>query len=401
MENEHSLATENQLLMNILIVHNTLNDSRSVNGVLRHYVLMAREWIRLGHPTDFVVARAGWPQLRELAPASELVSSDNVFDATRYLAQTWRYFPAYAWRMLTAHWLRLPRRYDRVIASSPFAFEVYPSMVLARRTGAKLAVKIHHVLNAQEGRRGLFDRLYLRAEERSCRWINRQAGAIFCSVRAVAEDYRRLELRLGLKPRETEVTGYGADLDAFGGTGNSSKPFDAVFLGRLHEHKGVFELPGYWAEVVRQRPGAKLLIIGAGPRQERLEELFQLKGLSSWVTFTGGISEARKNELLVQAKVGITLSYEEGWGLSITEFMASGLPVVAYQLPVYDEVFAGQLERVNAGDWRAAAARTLALLGDEARREELGRAGRAFVRRYDYRAVAAKELAALQATFGA
>jgi len=77
--------------------------------------------------------------------------------------------------------------------------------------------------------------------------------------------------------------------------------------------------------------------------------------------------------------------------------MASRLPVVTYQLPVFDEVFPGQLERVPLGDWRAAAARTVGLLADEARRKDLGSANRAFIRRYDYREVANKELAALQA----
>jgi glycosyltransferase involved in cell wall biosynthesis len=139
------------------------------------------------------------------------------------------------------------------------------------------------------------------------------------------------------------------------------------------------------------------LLIGTGPRRERVEELFRLKGLASWVTFTGGIGEGRKNELLAQAKVGITLSHEEGWGLSITEFMASALPVVAYQLPVYDEVFPGQLERVPLGDWQTAAARTAALLADAPRRTELGERNRAFVLRYHYREVASKELGALQA----
>jgi glycosyltransferase involved in cell wall biosynthesis len=387
--------------MNILIVHNTLNDSRSVNGVLRHYVLMAREWIRLGHPTDFVVAKAGWPQLRDLAPQSELISSDGWFDATRYLAQTWRYFPAFAYRMLTAHWLRLPKRYDVVIASSPFAFEVYPAMVLARRTGAKLAVKVHHVLNAQPGRRSFFDRLYLRAEEQSCRWLHRRAAAMFSSVRRVADDYRQLETRLELTPSDILPTGYGADLEAFNAETDVAKRFDAVFLGRLHEHKGVFDLPDYWAEVVRQRAGARLLVIGAGPRRERMEALLRDRGVLASVTFTGGLTETEKNQRLREARVGISLAYEEGWGLSITEFMASRLSVVTYQLPVFDEVFPGQLERVPLGDWRSAAVRTVALLADELRQLELGRANRAFIERYDYRHVAAKELAALQAVFRA
>ncbi len=387
--------------MNILVVHNTLNDSRSVNGVLRHYVLMAREWIRLGHPTDFVVARAGWPQLRDLAPQSELICSDRWFDATRHLAQTWRYLPAFAWRMLTAHWVPLPRRYDVVIASSPFVFEVYPAMVLARRTGARLAVKVHHVLNAQPGRRGLFDRLYLRTEEESCRWLNRHAAVVFCNVQSVAEDYRRLEVRLGLEPREALPTGNGVDLDAFDRVPEVPKRFDAVFLGRLHEHKGVFDLPDYWAEVVRQRPGARLIVIGAGPRRQRTEELLKAKGVLASVTFTGGISETEKNQRLREAKVGISLSYEEGWGLSITEFMASRLPVVTYQLAVYDEVFSGRLERVPLGDWRAAAERTVALLSNQARLQETGHAHRAFVQRYDHRRLAARELAALEAVVAA
>ena len=382
--------------MRILIVHNTLNDSKSINGVLRHYALMARAWIASGHPTDFVVARAGFPQVRDLAPGAGVISSDDWFDATRYLAQTWRYLPAYAWRMATAHWMRLPAKYDFVIASSPFPFEVYPAMVLARRTGGKLAVKIHHVLNAQKGRLGFFDRCYQRAEEQSCRWIHRHAAMVLCSVPGVAEDYRQLEIRLGLLPRATLPTGYGADLDQFGDPDDAPKEFDAVFLGRLHEHKGVLDLPDYWAEVVRQRPSARLLIIGTGPRREQMEELFRARDLASAVRFTGGICEAEKNRLLKSARLGISVSYEEGWGLSITEFMASGLPVVTYQLPVFDEVFPGQLERVSLGDWRSAAVRTLALLGNEAQRATLGQAGRVFIRNYDYREVARKELAALE-----
>ncbi len=71
--------------------------------------------------------------------------------------------------------------------------------------------------------------------------------------------------------------------------------------------------------------------------------------------------------------------------------------MVTYQLPVFDEVFPGQLERVPLGDWRGAASRTVALLADETKQIELGAANRAFIERYDYRAVAARELAALQA----
>jgi glycosyltransferase involved in cell wall biosynthesis len=387
--------------MRILIVHNTLNDSRSVSGVLRHYGWMANEWSAAGHPTDFVAARCGFPQLRELAPRSRLFSSDNFFDATRHLHQTWRYFAPYGWRMLDAHWMRLPERYDIVYASTQLIVEVYASMVLARRMRAKFVAKVHHVLAAQATQRsGFIDRLFLWSERQTTRWLNRRADLVLCGTPIVARDFNALEKRLGLAPRPTVNIGYGIDLAALPGRENQPKQFDAVLLGRLHEHKGIFELPEIWWQVTAAKPGARLLVIGEGPHRSRMESAFAELGLSKRVTFTGGIGEAQKNDLLPQARIGLSLSFEEGWGLSINEFLGAGLPVVAYDLPIFHHVFPEQLDLVPLGDRTDAARRILALLADPERQHTQGRRGREFVARYDFRAVAAAELAALAALPG-
>jgi glycosyltransferase involved in cell wall biosynthesis len=386
--------------MRILIVHNTLNDSRSINGVMRHYTLMARAWIDAGHPTDFVVAKAGWPQFRDQAPQSKLISSDSLFNGSRWLNRAWTCFPAYAYRLATARWTRLPHPYDVVIASSPLPVEIFAAGVLARRNRARLAVKIHHVLHAQTMRRGFYDRLFLLTERLACRYIHRHADVVFCSVPAVASDYRILEQTLGLTPSEPVLSGYGIDLSELADAEPALPEHDVIFLGRMHEQKGVFELPRYWQEVRRVLPTAGLVVVGEGPHRTQVMQQFAALGLTDSVRFTGGITDALKNDALRRARLGISLSHEEGWGLSITEFLAAGLPVVACHLPVFDHVFPGQLEIVPAGDWRAAAARTVDLLRDEPRRSARGAAGREFVRRYDYRAVAQTELAALQAAVG-
>src|SRR5262245_30227441 len=151
--------------MRILIVHNTLNDSRSVSGVLRHYGWMANEWIAAGHQTDFVAAKCGFPQLRELAPHLRLFSSDNLFDATRHLSQRWRYFAPYAWRIASALWLRLPQKYDVVYASTQLSVEVFAAWILDLRQRAKLVAKVHHVLDAHRTTRVDFvGRLFLLSE---------------------------------------------------------------------------------------------------------------------------------------------------------------------------------------------------------------------------------------------
>ena len=386
--------------MRILIVHNTLNDSTSVSGVLKHYAFMANEWNAAGHQTDFVVAQAGFPQLQQLAPGASLHSSDNFFNATKHLAQTWRYFPAYAWRLATAHTLRLPDRYDIIYASGQFIVEVHAARVIARRQQAKFAVKIQHILHSQPKRQGWINRLFLRAERVSTRLIHRHADAVLCLSQVVADDYRALETELGLTPTATRLVGCGIDFAAIASTPPGEKKFDVIFLGRLHEQKGVFDLPQFWQSIVAQQPAASLLIIGEGPHRRETEMRFQQLGLHGSVTFTGGISEGRKNELLAQSRVGVSLSYEEGWGLSVTEFLAAGLPVAAYELPVFRHIFPGQLVPVAPGDWRGLARETAALLTDEPRRIALGNAGRQFAQRYDYRQVAKEELAVLQAVVG-
>jgi glycosyltransferase involved in cell wall biosynthesis len=175
--------------------------------------------------------------------------------------------------------------------------------------------------------------------------------------------------------------------------------FDVVHLGRLHEHKGVFDMPYVWKEVIAKKPGAKLLVIGEGPHRTRVQTMFAEMGLATSVTFTGGIPEKQKNELMSQARIGLSLSFEEGWGLSVNEFLATGIPVVAYGLPIFDSVFPNQLIKVPIGNKAAAAREILQLLDAPARQRELGLRGREFVQRYDFRNVAKQELQALSEMF--
>jgi glycosyltransferase involved in cell wall biosynthesis len=388
--------------MRILIVHNILNDSVSVSGVLKHYAFLANAWIEAGHQTDFVVARAGFPQLRKLAPEAGLISSDNLFDATKNMSKTWQNMPAFLWRMWHAHWLRLRERYDVVYASGPFIFEVYAARVLARRLRAKWAAKVQHVLHSQPKRDGVFNRMFLQSEKISARWMNRDAAVIMCLSKVVQDDYRKLEEEMGMRPAETVQVGCGIDFAAMLDGRKETKEYDAVFLGRLHEQKGVFDLPATWRAVVDARPDARLLVIGSGPHRDAMEARLRELGLAATVTVAGGVDEAEKNRLLARSRVGISLSYEEGWGLSVTEFLAAGLPVVAYQLPVFEQVFPQRLESVKAGDAEGAGKEIIALLQDETRRKERGAEGREFVRQYDYREIARKELEVLrQAVEGA
>jgi glycosyltransferase involved in cell wall biosynthesis len=376
----------------ILIVYNSALDARSVSGVQTYFAGVVEHWIAGGHTVDFLVGRSAWPVFQSLYPKSRLVSSDDLFDPNRYLGQTWRYLPIFAWRMLTARVTRLPEAYDVVLACAQFIYEVGPARTLARRCGAALAVKIHHVLSTQRQPAGLFDRLHFLSERTTARWLNREADAILCGTELIARDFNDVETALGLRPSRTHATGYGIDLERLPLAVDHPKEFDAVLLGRVHEHKGVFDAVPLWQEVVRRRPGARLLVIGEGPHRAELQARIAAAGLGASVHCSGPVSEAEKVSLVARSRVGLSLSREEGWGLSVNEFLAAGLPVVAMEVPVFRSVFPGQLDLVPQKDLAATTTRILHWLDhpDEARRR--GLEGRRFVERYDHRRVAAEEM---------
>ena len=371
-------------------------DARSVSGVQTYFAGVVKHWIAEGHRVDFLVARAAWPVFQELFPQSELISSDNVFDPNRYLGQPWRYLGAFAWRMATARFTRLPVNYDAVLACAQFVYEIGPARILARRCEAALTVKIHHLVSAQRQPAGVFDRMHFVSERVTARWLNREADAILCGTELIARDFNSLESRLGLKPSVTHATGYGLDLDAIPLSVDSAKEFDAVLLGRVHEHKGVLDAIPLWCQVLKSRPESRLLVIGEGPHRAAMESRCAEAGISGAVRFTGAVREAEKADLLSRCRVGLSLSREEGWGLSVNEFLGTGLPVVAMEVPVFRSVFPGQLDLVPQQDVSAASERVLYWLSHPDQARTRGMEGREFVRRYDHRTVAAREMEILR-----
>ena len=209
-----------------------------------------------------------------------------------------------------------------------------------------------------------------------------------------------LEERLGLPPVELLTIGSAIELDQFKTMPEEDREYDLVLLGRMHMLKGVLDLPDVWARVREQRPEARLVVIGEGPHRADVQRIFAERGMSNSVTFTGGIGEEEKNELLAKSRVGLSLSSEEGWGLAVNEYLACALPVVAYDLPVFDEIFPSLLDSVPLGDSSAASQAILELLDDPKARQQQGQIGYNYVQRYDYRAMAREELNHLRAICG-
>jgi len=115
------------------------------------------------------------------------------------------------------------------------------------------------------------------------------------------------------------------------------KTFDLVFMGRFHKQKGLFEIPKILRYLKEQKKDIKLLLIGGGDKkiEDKFFKLAEKEGVKENISYIGFISSNKKFDYIRDSKVFIFPSYYESFGQVVLEAMANGLPVVAYDLPVY------------------------------------------------------------------
>ena len=100
----------------------------------------------------------------------------------------------------------------------------------------------------------------------------------------------------------------------------------ALFLGRLAPEKGVANLLDGWKQV--KTPGARLVIAGTGPEEDRLKQIVVENKLDS-VELRGFVNPAQHRELWANAKFLIVPSiWHEPFALVVLEALAHGRPLV-------------------------------------------------------------------------
>jgi glycosyltransferase involved in cell wall biosynthesis len=153
-------------------------------------------------------------------------------------------------------------------------------------------------------------------------------------------------------------------------------------LARLFELKGHDDLFGAAPEIVKTIPNAKFLLIGDGPWREKFERRAAALDLKGRVIFAGLIPPAEVPKYLGATDVVVHLSYREGLPRAVSQALASGLPVVAYDCDGACEVcLDGQTGfTIAKRDLSGLADRLGRLAQDPDLRQKFGRAGREFVR---------------------
>jgi glycosyltransferase involved in cell wall biosynthesis len=203
---------------------------------------------------------------------------------------------------------------------------------------------------------------------------------------------RFLAGRLGRSTRTPAVVIPNGVEEPVSGVTASVTPGDAavrtvVWCGRLQRWKGAHVFLHAAVRVHESRPATRFAVVGGtlfGLDREYADELrafVRRRALDDAVRFTGHLAdpwpELARADLVVHSAIR-----PEPFGLVIVEAMLAGKPVVAAAgggpAEIVDPGVTGLL--VTPGDADALAGALLALLTDDQRRAEMGRAGRARAR---------------------
>ncbi|MBW2268446.1 MAG: glycosyltransferase family 4 protein [Deltaproteobacteria bacterium] len=150
---------------------------------------------------------------------------------------------------------------------------------------------------------------------------------------AVSESSRDDLVRRGLPREQIGLLHNGITFPARQPIEVSARPCRVAYLGRLESYKRIDRLLRACAGLVERFPQLEIVLIGRGAERGRLEALAAELGIAERTRFTGFVSDAERDALLAEARVAVCASVKEGWGLTVIECNALGVPVVATDAP--------------------------------------------------------------------
>jgi glycosyltransferase involved in cell wall biosynthesis len=168
-----------------------------------------------------------------------------------------------------------------------------------------------------------------------------------------------------------------------------------VCVSRLVPHKRIGRLLD-----LAERLRVRVHVIGRGPEEDALRAEVTARGLDDLILLRGYLPEDEKTALVASARLHLSTSRGEGWGLSVTEAAALGLPTVAYDVDgLRDAVRDGVTGWLvpDDGDFVDTVELALKELAEPHRRPEMAAACRDWAAQFDWARSAARMSALVDA----
>jgi glycosyltransferase involved in cell wall biosynthesis len=362
---------------------------RPKGTLIARMIPIAAELTRLGHRVTIVAPPYTNPEDSGKVEEIQGVTLRNIVLGPRHKVLA---APVLGWRMFR---LLLAERADLVHLFKPKGYAGLAGMLhlCCRALGLLLPPLILDTddwegeggMNALHGYSPVEKKFYAFQE----RWITRRASGVTVASRALEGMVRQLGVEAGrilyLPNCVGEMRpGAGGAVRERLGIGESAPVL--LLYTRFFEFSQE-KLHFVLAEVCRQVPGVRLLVVGKGRAGEEalLSEAARAGGFARALVMAGWVEPQNLPDYLAAGDLAIypfadTLLNRCKCPAKLTELLLAGVPVVADRVGQVSEYIDPALELLcDPDDWQQMAGRTAELLLDAPRRRELGEKGRRYL----------------------
>ena len=375
---------------------------------------LGRELARLGHHVD-VLSGQPYPDLDEVdgpgslrlvkVPSLDLYRDDDPFRTPKL--SEWRGLidaleVSTMWTGGFPEPLTFSLRAARAVTGAEPPYDVvhdnqslgYGLLALHRR-GLPIVTTIHHPITVDRDLEVAaaptrLKRLSLRRWYGFARMQARVAQRLPRIVTVSRNSAADIVREFGVKPDAVTVIPVGVDTEVFRPPSQPRVPGRIVSVASSDSPlKGARVLLEAVAKLATERD-VELVMVGRPKEDGPVMRLIDQLSIGDRIRFVSGLSDLALVDLLGSAEAAVVPSLYEGFSIPAVEAMACATPVVASRAGALPEVVGDCGVLVKAGDAGALALALADLLDDPARRERLGRAGRARVcEKYSWAHVAA------------
>lgn len=294
-----------------------------------------------------------------------LILKRTIFDNNP--SPTWVFF-AYLARIWYSFWkLRRAKNVGILYSSTNVLPDVAPAFFFKLTHPKTIWVaRVHHLITSPQKRPG---RLMVNLVSYGMQFISRLMIKSQSDLTiALNNQLAKTLTKQGFQKDRITVLGAGIDYQKIEKVKvGKNKKYDAIFVGRIHPSKGIYDLVEIWKIVASQRPEAHAIIVGEGAPQEKAKLISKIKkaGISNNLKIAGYLSDKKLIASLKSSMIFVFCDHEAGWGLAIGEAMAAGLPVVGYNLDIFGDVYKQGYNLVPLGDTKHFAKKVIHLLDNQ------------------------------------
>lgn len=208
----------------------------------------------------------------------------------------------------------------------------------------------------------------------------------------ISKDLKDYLSQKGFDREKIILTGNAVEVDLIKkARRNKRYNIDALFVGRINEAKGIYDMLDVLKIIKKKYPNFQLAIIGRGDAttEKKYKKEIKNRELEKNVQFLGYKTGLEKFNIIKSSKIFLFLSRSESFGVALLEAVCCGLKAVVYELEPYKKIYLNnEIIMVAKNDYAKAANEVLKIVESS---DFENKKGKLLLHKYSWDAIAKKE----------